>query len=623
MGLPSIQQTFDWALQHHQAGRLKEAEPLCRQVLAQQPEHTDALHMLGVIAAQVGRYDAAIDLFRQAIALRPGFAEAYNNLGNALQAQGQVAQAVAAFRQAIALKPNSPDAYYNMANGLKEQGQLEQAIAAYQQAIILKPNLPEAYNNLGNALREKGRLDEAIAAYHQAVRLKPDRSGAYSNLGNVLSDSGQMDQAIAAYRQAIALKANNAGAHSNLVYALHYRPDFDAATIAEEHRRWNRQHAEPLKPCIQPYANDGNSDRRLRVGYLSADFRDHVVARFILPLLANHDHRALEVFAYAQVSAPDTVTQRLRAHTDAWRSLVGLTDTQAAELIRQDRIDILVDLGGHTGGNRLLVFAHKPAPVQVTYLGYPNTTGLSTMDYRLTDAYADPPGQTELYHSEQLFRLSPCAWCFPPLESPPVTVRQEGPITFGCFNNFAKVTQPMLKLWGRVLWAVPESRLLLKSLALGCLSVRQKVQQQFAAWGIDCRRLDLHGQEDGYDRHLALYGRMDIALDTFPYHGTTTTCEAIWMGVPVVSLAGSSHVSRVGVSLLNNIGLPELVADSEEQYLQIAVNLANDLPRLQQLRSTLRPRMQASPLMDAPRFARNIEAAYRQMWRQYCSSNPQ
>jgi predicted O-linked N-acetylglucosamine transferase (SPINDLY family) len=315
------------------------------------------------------------------------------------------------------------------------------------------------------------------------------------------------------------------------------------------------------------------------------------------------------------------VTQQLRTHLDGWRSLVGLSDAQAAELIRQDRIDLLVDLAGHSAGNRLPVFARKPAPVQATWLGYPNTTGLDTVDYRLTDALADPVGQTDLHYSEALIRLSPCAWCFAPGASLPVAARREGPVTFGCFNNFAKVTDPLLALWGRILQAAPDSRLLLKARGLSSETARLRVRQHLGALGIAPERLELRGYTPDHRGHLALYAQMDIALDTFPYHGTTTTCEALWMGVPVVTLAGSAHVSRVGVSLLCNAGLPELVAATPEDYVRLATGLASDRQRLAELRHTLRHRMEQSPLMDAPRFARDIEAAYREMWRQWCKTH--
>ena len=387
--------------------------------------------------------------------------------------------------------------------------------------------------------------------------------------------------------------------------------------IHEEHRRWNRQHAEPLKKFIQPHTNDRNPDRRLRIGYVSPDLREHVVGQNLLPLLAKHDHQRVEVFAYAKVPAPDAMTERLRSHTDAWRSLVGLSDAQAADLIRQDRIDILVDLALHTANNCLLVFARKPAPVQVTYLAYAGSSGLTTMDYRLSDPYLDPPGGDESVYSEQTLRLPETYWCYQPvvdLPPQPPPALEKGFITFGCLNNFCKVNEPLLSLWAEILRGVPHSRLLLHAYEG---SPRQHVLEHLQREGIDPHRVSFAGKLP-VAVYFQQYHSIDIALDTFPYGGGTTTCDTLWMGVPVVSLAGKTAVGRAGLSILSNVGLPELVANTPEEYVHLAIRLANDLPRLKDLRSTLRQRMQASPLMDAPRFARNVEAAYRQMWRNWC-----
>ena len=562
----TVQQAFGLALQHHQAGRLAEAEALYRQILAVEPRQTEALHGLGVIAYQVGQLDVAEDLIRRAISLCPGFAAAFDNLGTVLRDKGHLDDAIAAHQHAITLTPHDARIHFNLGNALHDKGLWDEAIVAYQQtvalrpdyaeahsnlgnalrhkgkpgeaiaacrrAIALKPDYAEAHSNLGNALKDKGQLDEAIASYRQAILLKPDYPEAHSNLGNALTDRGQLDEAIVAYRQAILLKPNYPEVHSNLLFTLNYHPGFDPAAVYEEHCGWNRQHAEPLRRFIQPHGNDGSPERRLRIGYVSPDFREHPVSHFLLPLLARHDHEHFEIFCYAQVSAPDGMTRQLRAHADHWHSFTGLSDPPAADLIRHHQIDILVDLSGHTSHHRLLLFAHQPAPVQVTWLGYPNTTGLTTMDYRLTDAYADPPGPPSPGMPSSSSVSPVCAWCYQPSDSPPVTLRSEGPITFGSFNNLAKITEPTLLLWARILYSVPESRLLLKTRALGSENTRQRVRQILGAAGIGAERLELRGYEPAHDDHLALYQRIDVALDTFPYHGTTTTCEALWMGCP-------------------------------------------------------------------------------------------
>jgi predicted O-linked N-acetylglucosamine transferase (SPINDLY family) len=350
------------------------------------------------------------------------------------------------------------------------------------------------------------------------------------------------------------------------------------------------------------------------------------VGTFIEPILANHDHAAFEVVCYCDVPRPDAVTQRLRAFADQWHSIIGMTDEQLAGKIRQDGIDILVDLAGHTADNRLRTLARKPAPVQVTYIGYPDTTGLRAVDYRITDGDADPPGLTEQYHTESLIRLPGPFPCYSaPAEAPQANALPAlsgGGVTFGSFNNFAKVTAHALALWARILDQVPGSRLLLKAASLGDLAVRQRVQEFFAGKAVSPQRLELLGREPSTRGHLSHYHRIDIALDTFPYCGTTTTCEALWMGVPVVSLAGSTHVARVGTSLLNSVGLAELSAHDEADYVRIACRLAGDLEKLAAMRITLRQRMQRSPLMDGPRLTRELEKVYREMWAEYCRNSP-
>ena len=374
------------------------------------------------------------------------------------------------------------------------------------------------------------------------------------------------------------------------------RHGMDARSISEEARRWNQQHADPLKHLIKPHDNDRTPDRRLRIGYVSPDFLEHPVGRFMLPLLSGHDRKNYEIFAYASMFAADDMTLQLRSQADRWQSIAGLSDEKAAELIRRDGIDILVDLTGHTANNRLLLFARKPAPVQVTYLGYPATTGLDAIDYRLTDVYADPPQLAEkasLEYSEELVRLSTTAWCIHLPQDPSPNIRPQGPVNFGCFNNFAKVNPPLLKLWASILKASPGSRLLLKCSGLQSEDTRERLRQLFHDEGVNSERLELISRTSSYAEHLALYHQVDIALDASPYHGTTTTCEALWLGVPVVSLAGNSHVSAVGVSLLSNVGLPDLIARSPDDYVKIAANLAADRPRLAALRSTLRSRVEA------------------------------
>ena len=651
--MATISEALAIAAAHHQAGRLQAAEQLCRQILAVEPQQAGAWHLLGVVAYQLGRHEAAIEqieraialdgnqaafhnslgtalqqrrkldeaiaCYRRALELKPDFAAVYNNLGIALKDQGKLDEAAACHRRTLELLPEFAGAHNNLGNFLQDQGKLDEAAACHRRAVELNPDYAEAHNSLGYALKGLGRLDEAVACFRRALELKPGYAQAYNNLGNVFSDQGKLDEAVACHRRAVELKPDYAEADSNLVYTLNFCPGYDARSIYEEHRRWNRQHAQPLATFIAPHANDRSPDRRLRVGYVSPDFRGHPVGRFLLPLLQSHDHQRFEIFGYASVRVADAITARCRGLVDVWRDALGWSDGQLARTIREDRIDVVVDLTMHMAHGRLLALARKPAPVQVTYLAYCGTTGLATIDYRLTDPYLDPPGQNEAFYTEQTLHLPETYWCYAPLSAtPPVEplpAAQAGVVTFGCLNNFCKVSGRALDTWSRLMQRVPSSRLLLHAQPG---SHRDTVRDHLARQGIAPERLTFSGTLPVV-QYLGLYGRIDVALDPFPYGGGATTCDALWMGVPVVSLAGTTAVGRGGVSILTNVGLPELIARDEAEYVRIAAELAGDLSRLGQLRATLRDRMQQSPLMDAPRFARNIEAVYRRIWRQWCA----
>jgi predicted O-linked N-acetylglucosamine transferase (SPINDLY family) len=431
-------------------------------------------------------------------------------------------------------------------------------------------------------------------------------------------ERGRLDEAIAEYRVALDLRPDAAHIHSNLVRILHYHPGYDQQMIGDECRRWSSRHAEPLRNEIRPHANHADPERRLHVGYVSPDFRDHADSFFTIPLLSNHDHGRFEVFCYAQVARPDALTERLRGHADVWRDIVGLSDPQVADLIRSDRIDILVDLKLHTADNRLRVFARKPAPVQVAWLGYPGTTGLSTIDYRLTDPHLDPPGLFDACYTEESLRLPDTFWCYDPLtDQPPVNelpALESGAVTFGCLNAFCKVNDGCLALWARVLRAVPGSRLLLMAPQGGA---RDEVQARLDREGIAAARVAF-ADKRSRPEYLKLYHQVDLCLDPLPYNGHTTGLDAFWMGVPTVTMPGRTAVGRAGWSQLCNLDLKELAAETTEAYVALAAGLAGDLPQLRELRRTLRQRMSQSPLMDSRRFARNVELAYRQMWRRWC-----
>ena len=605
---PEAQFILGKALQ--QAGRKQEALAAYARAIEQRPDYANAYTESGIILQETGAFTEAAQAFRQALTQRPDKSEAHYNLAGALKDSGQLAEAISEYQHAIALKPDFAEALNNLGTAYQDQGLNEAAIEAFRQAITLRPDFIEALYNLGNASRDAGLLDEAIDAYRRVLALNPRHAFASNNLANALKDAGRLDDAIACYRRAVELHPE-AWIHSNLLYTLHFHPSYNPRRLYEEHIRWNQAYARPLASQIRPHRNDRKPDRRLRVGYVSAHFTHHPVGRFLLPLLEHHDHEAFQIFCYSDVRRPTPATARHRACADVWREAGGLADEQLAQAIRDDQIDILVDLAMHMEGSRLLVFARKPAPVQITYLAYCGTTGLETMDYRLTDRWLDPPGSDESCYSERSLRLSRTYWCYqPPEPCPdpgPLPALAAGYITFGCLNNYCKVTDLTWSAWADLLGRAPGSRLIVHALHG---SHRRRASDFLAARGIDPDRLEFVGLLP-LDAYFRQHQRIDIALDPFPYPGGTTTCDALWMGVPVVTLAGQTAVSRAGLSILSNVGLPELVAGTTDEYVRIASHLAIDLPRLSNSRSTLRDRMRSSPLMNPTAFSRDIEAAYR------------
>ena len=574
------------ALDHQQSGRLAEAEAIYRALLRAVSPHADVMHLLASNLMLQRRHHEAIALLERVISLQPQSAEACYNLGGALNALGKY----------------------------------ERAAQCFEKALDLRPDFAEALSSLGNTLTAAGRLDEAELSYRSALELRPDFAEAVYNLGNLLHLVGRIAEAIECYRSAFTFKPSFVAAHSNYVYALNFDPGWEPQQVFEEHLAWARSHAEPLQRFIPHHANEAVPGRRLRIGYVSPNFRNHAAAYFFEPVLACHDARQFQIFCYSDVLQADEYTARLKQFSGEWRECAHLTDDELAERILQDKIDILVDLTGHTERNRLLVFARKPAPIQVTWNGYANTTGMSAMDYRITDALADPPGMTEHLHTEQLIRMPDVYMVFrAPDDSPAINdlpAAQSGRVTFGSFNALSKITSQVVQAWSRILSSVPGARLVMATVPAG--RTRDRMAAMFTANGVDPSRVELCGRLPLHE-FLALHRRADIALDAFPFSGTTTTCHSLWMGLPVVTLAGRSHASRVGVSMLTNVGLTGMIANSVDEYVKIASGLAQDLDRLNPLRRGLRDRMLNSPLTDARRFTRHLEDCLRQNWAGWCS----
>jgi len=619
-----IPRAFALARQHHRAARFREAEGLYRQILAVQPGSAETHNNLGIALAAQHQTQEAVTEFRHAVRLKSNYPEAYSNLGAVLTEIGQFYEAVDVLRRALQFAPRNATVYSNLGNALKGQGDLDKAIEMFQRALQWDPRQPEIHNNLGVTFNENRRPDKAAAAFQQALKLKPNYPEAHNNLGNVYKDQARWEEVIPSYRRALQCKPEYREARSNLIYTLLFHPNQDATILAEEQRRWNQQFAEPVRHLVRPLANDLTSERRLRIGYLSSEFRDHVTARHLVPLFEHHDRQNFEILCYAGVTKPDQRTDEFRRRADQWRNTLGLGDEAVAEMIRQDGVDILVDLTQHLAGNRLPVFAHRPAPVQVSFAGYPESAGVEAIPYRISDRYLEseiggdlPSPISDLRTAEQVFLID-SFWCFDPcgteVEVNPLPALEKGRVTFGCLNNFCKINEPVLRLWARVLGQVEKARLILLS-PVG--SHREQALEVFSREGIDARRAEFVVQRPR-QTYLESYHRVDIALDPFPYNGHTTSLEALWMGVPVISMAGDGPVSRAGWSQLSNLGLPELVAFSEDDYVRIASRWAGDLPRLAQLRRTLRSRMEASVLMDARHFARSVEMVYRTLWQRWC-----
>ena len=533
------------------------------------------------ISAAIRRYDAGDNAAAKVIAEElvrndPGSHEAWNLLG-----------AIAALEQQHPL-----------------------AVRHFERAIALQPANSDYLSNCGEACRRAGWLDDAIDHSRAAVAADPRNGGAHYNLGLALHAVGEIEDAHTALTNALAIQPDTRTWRSAFVFVLCHHPDIDGAVLLAEHRRWHALHARDLAPKSPRTALAPQAGAKLRIGYVSADFRSHSLAYFIEPIWAHHDRGRFELFCYSNTRRTDDVTARLRSHTDHWRDITALSDEAAAALVSEDQIDILVDLSGHTADSRMLVFARQPAPLQLTYVGYPNTTGLAAMDYRISDVRMDPPGVSDAMYTESLLRMPHSLWCYrPPAGMPavgPLPALQRGVTTFGSLHNFSKLNHKVLDVWARMLARNSTSELLIAGVPAGETAAR--LRARFATHGIDPARLQLIGKVD-FDEYLKLYQRIDIGLDAFPYAGGTTTCESLWMGVPIITLAGNHGVSRAGVSLLTAVGLQELIADDSGRYIEIAVDLANSPHRLAEMRAGLRERLQRSPLMDEAGFTRDFEAA--------------
>lgn len=613
----SAQAHFDRGNSLLDRGEPAAAEASYRRALALAPAHAAVLGNLATALKRQGKLEDAVRAYRQAVALKPDDHDAHFNLGNALRDQGKPAEAEASYRAALALDPNRATTHNNLANVLKDQERLDEAVAFYRRAVALDPGYHFAYFNLALALHAQGDSVEAAAACRQAIAIKADYAVAVAKLGDILKFQGRAGEAAAYYRRARELAPDDPVFHSRLLQCLQYDPAMTPGALLLEHRAYGA-----ALPAFKPPRHDNPRDpeKRLKIGYVSSDLHQHPVGFLMMPVLAEHDRAQFSIHCYSGRAGEDAATAFLKSRADIWRVTTGLSDEALAAMIRADGIDILVDLAGHTGGGRLPLFARKPAPVQVTWAGYEGTTGVDAIDYLITDRWVSPPG-SERYAVEKLVRLPDCYLCWAvPDPAPPVgslPAAEPGAVTFSSFNNFVKINPQVIALWGRLLRELPAAKLVMKDRELGDAAIRDRVRALFAAEGVAPGRIVIETRSL-LAEYFQRYRGIDIALDPFPFAGGLTTIDALWMGVPVVTMPGERFASRHSLTYLTNAGLGELVADGPDSYIRIAKELAHDLPRLAALRAGMRARLRRSPLLQAKRFTRGLEEAFRAMWRAWC-----
>lgn len=615
----------------------------------------DGLIAQGHLLEDEKEFEKALKCYRLAIKAETGYARAHMNAGNALLGLKRLEEAVACYREAIRLDPTNAYAYFNLGRAMQESDHLEGAVSAYQHALHLLPGLAEAYVAMGAVYEELKEIEQAMAAYRNALSVRPGFAEVHYNLALLYFDRRDMDNAAAELEQALRhrknypdalqklasvyiqigfareavesleearrLEPDNYAHHSHYLLDMNYLADYGDEEVFDEHRAYGEKFG--LSPHLSlSWDNIPKPNRILRIGYVSGDFRRHPVLRFIELLLEKHRRDQVEVYCYSTLDKPDAVTERLKAFADHWRDTLGHDDDATAQMIRDDRIDVLVDLSGHTGYQRLAVFARKPAPVQATWLGYLGTTGLKAMDYRICDTYTDPAGLTEQYHTEKLARLPECQWCYRTSgtmpDPAPLPMLSSGHVTFGSFNNIAKLNDQVLVLWARLLREIPGARLLIAAMP-GSKVAEERIVDVFAHHGVSRKQLDFRARQPMLEYYRTCM-EADLALDPFPYNGGTTSIDILRLGVPIITLAGTRSIGRGGVSLLSNLNLQNFIAGNADEYVDIACHWASRPTDLAALRAALPDRVVASPLMDEERFVANMEQLYREMWQTWCSA---
>lgn len=618
----SVLNSLGNALRH--AERFDEARKVLEKAVSLDPQHAEAHNNLGLALALLGQRDQAEAMFSRAASLRPDMPVIANNYGTLLLKMFHLEQAIKELKRAVSLDPGYQDAWVNLGVAQFMLGNYDEAVTAYKTVIDMDPNNAFARYSLGVALLEQQDLPEAVKEIELALAANPDNVMALNTLGVALLDQHRVEEARDAMSRAAAVDTMSAPVYaSNFLFTSLYLPDIDNTEIFSIHKEFGARFTSHEPDQNKPHANTRDAKRKLRLAYMSPDFRGHSVAYFMEPLLEKHDRSAFDIILYSNTTRADVVTAAMEAAADVWVETAGLTDVALVERIRADKVDVLVNLGGHTSGNRLVVCGQKPAPIQIEYLGYPDTSGVPAMDYRITDECADPIGEADERCVETLIRLPDCFHCYRPTTKAPAPAPaphiERGFVTFGSFNVLPKLNQTVVEAWADILCQVPHSRLYLKCKQLKTESVRARVLQYFTDAGVEADRISMDAFVPSVQDHLNKYAGIDIGLDTFPYNGTTTTCEALWMGVPVLTVIGNRHTGRVGLSLLHAVGLDDEFAVSDvESYVTKAVELGRNPKRLAEVRGVLRDKMASSPLRNEIMFTRNLEKSYRDLWRKWC-----
>ncbi|WP_374350784.1 tetratricopeptide repeat protein [Chitinimonas sp.] len=649
------------AVAYLRTGDAEHGRPLLERVAELTPQDKGVLLNLGVACQLRWELHGALTFFKRAYAIDPNDIGVCVNLGLTLERMGRPAEAAVYYNRAIKIDPNQSDIHCYFGVAMMAQNQLDKAEKAFKDCLAINAEHAEALQGLANLYRRRQDKVKARELYEQAMQSKPDWVPLYPMLASLLIEMEAFDDAanvlergfelapmelglwmskaslrlkrgdiagaMEVYREIMANSPSDPGSSSGVLFCMNYDVTLTPAELAEHYKNWDAQFTRHLRDDQFQFPNSREPGRKLRIGYVSGDFRQHSVGFFAEPIICNHDKQRFEVYCYANLGHVDSVTQRIMAKADHWRWIADMPDKAVIEMIKIDQIDILIDLSNHTAYNRLFTFAAKPAPVQMTWIGMPTTTGLSAIDYRISDPYMDPPGMTEALHSEKLLRLAHSGWCYVPadigrdIEVGPLPASKNGYLTFASFNAFGKINTQVIELWGKLVSAVPGSVLYMYTGGKDAdETLNEKVKRVFKACGFPMEQLRLFGSKPMKD-FLAFHNEIDIALDPFPYNGGTTTAHSLWMGVPVLTLAGVKPIQRMGVSMNTNAGVPEFIANSAEEYVEIAERFARDLPALAKVRAGLRAAMQASPLMDAELVTRDLEAGLIEAWEDWCARN--